>query len=234
MGDNGESHQDALDADEMLILRDFLRAWHDCMGKMKKTRAEAELKMRAMRKRINANIQAQSRKLTIAVTFQKWQEYGGVRRREREDERRQRKLAAARLAQAKRKPTAGMLKRRASVLAARKSSLTGVLGERKSSFLISKMKLAEYSDNLRKQLVSIYEEKNRYKETNKGTLTKIEELRRRQMKALAVTRDEVERWGEEGRRWATENIEKGTSEVRATTVALRDTIFSTDIGSSNR
>ena len=39
MGDNGESHQDALDADEMLILRDFLRAWHDCMGKMKKTRA---------------------------------------------------------------------------------------------------------------------------------------------------------------------------------------------------
>jgi hypothetical protein len=157
-----------------------------------------------------------------------------LRRREREDERRQRKLAAARLAQAKRKPTAGMLKRRASVLAARKSSLTGVLGERKSSFLISKMKLAEYSDNLRKQLVSIYEEKNRYKETNKGTLTKIEELRRRQMKALAVTRDEVERWGEEGRRWATENIEKGTSEVRATTVALRDTIFSPDIGPSNR
>ena len=79
MGDNGESHQDALDDDEMLILRDFLRAWHDCMGKMKKTRAEAELKMRAMRKRINANIQSQSRKLTIAVTFQKWQEYGGVR-----------------------------------------------------------------------------------------------------------------------------------------------------------
>ena len=196
--------------------------------------AEAELKMRAMRKRINANIQAQSRKLTIAVTFQKWQEYGGVRRREREDERRQRKLAAARLAQAKRKPTAGMLKRRASVLAARKSSLTGILGERKSSFLISKMKLAEYSDNLRKQLVSIYEEKNRYKETNKGTLTKIEDLRRRQMKALAVPRAEVERWGEEGSRGATENIEKGTSEVRATTVALRDTIFSTDIGSSNR
>ncbi|GMH61431.1 hypothetical protein TrRE_jg2637 [Triparma retinervis] len=228
MDDDGCSHQSLANNDDMALLWEFILAWRACTEKLKAVRAEAYVKMVRMRRQINANIKEEGRKLTIAVTFQKWREYGGVRRREREEERRQRKLAAARLAQAKRKPTAGMLKRRASVLAWRKSSLTGT-SERKSSLLVSQMKLTEYNAKITRELVSIYEEKNKYQEANMEISEKIEELRRRQMKALAITRRKVEGWGDEGRSWATKNIERRTGEVRATTVALRDTIFSTDI-----
>jgi len=208
---------------EFILVRDFLIAWRECSVEMVQLRAEAESKMRQMRRMMNSNIQAQSRKLTIAVTFRKWQEYRGVRRKEKEEERKQRKLAAVRLAQAKRKPTQTMLRRRASVIAGRKSSLTDTEKMKRGSFLVAQVKLAEYHRKMFEQMKELEKERRNFREENAARERAHEELRRRQMKALSVTRGVVEAWGENGRAWAMENIKKRTQNTASGHIL--DTVF---------
>lgn len=212
---------------EVDLLKSFVIAWHKQCALMKRQRFEAEQKMMMMRKKLAKNAQVESRKLTIGVTFRKWKDYKLLRRAEKEEERLQRKLAADRLAQAKRKPTQKMMRRRMSVLAGRRpsecflgsssfkdpfrrSSLRG-LDLMRGSVDHRNLLLARQNKIIRNRMQALEEEKRRFRTESKRFLGVCDMLRSRQIKALGISRRETRRLvgdgGEPFREWMWHKLE---------------------------
>ena len=92
-----------LDIDEEVdaFLTDFLLAWRARTVEQKQVRQENERRMRDMIRKNRAPQGMEAKKLTIAVTFNKWKKYLTLVHIERREERRLRAEANERLAKAK-------------------------------------------------------------------------------------------------------------------------------------
>ncbi|GMI15924.1 hypothetical protein TrLO_g3322 [Triparma laevis f. longispina] len=197
-----------LDIDEEVdaFLTDFLLAWRARTVEQKQVRQENERRMRDMIRKNRAQQGMEAKKLTIAVTFNKWKKYLTLVHIERREERRLRAEANERLAKAKLKPTKRMLVRRESVLSSRRLSngmdnpfeRSGSIRLRAGSHRGSMGKVAEMAmeaaqNRLRFEEVEI--ERASYKEDAKTKLGAYKVFRARQMKALSVVRTSKLRLG---------------------------------------
>ncbi|GMH63193.1 hypothetical protein TrST_g12400 [Triparma strigata] len=205
---SADDHSVDLNIDEEIevFLREFVHAWRQRTVDQKTLRAENERRMREIIRKNRSLQETEARKLTIAVTFNKWRNYLSLVYIERREERRLRAEANERLAKAKLKPTKRMLVRRESVLSSRRLSngmenpfdRTGSGRNRSGSHRGSLMQVSEMAMEAatnRRKSEEIENERARFRKDSETKLEAYKVFRARQMKALSILRQEKLRLG---------------------------------------
>ncbi|GMI20100.1 hypothetical protein TeGR_g11693 [Tetraparma gracilis] len=206
------------------MLQDFLVAWRVRTVEEIKGRAAAERRMRDMVRRNNAAQRVEARNLMVAVTFKLWKENVREIQAEKKAEAARRRLANARLATAKMKPTKDMLKRRASVIDARGGRSTRGGGTRgrggKDMDMFEAARQAVLEEERREREGDRREEEERWEKERARREGVFRALKGRQMKALDVARGAMVRMrtaseGDEARMTPRINTANGTLTDRA-------------------
>jgi len=111
-----EMNGDLLDNSEEDLLRPMLQEWLHVVRALKIERHATEQRLRETLLVQRAQLYRQSKKLMVAVTYNKWREYMDLAKVEKRELAVLQKEASANMAKAKLAPTKQMVQRRSSVM----------------------------------------------------------------------------------------------------------------------